>query len=136
LIVAGDLPYTVTDGLHKVTYDPNFNFNGLTSFTFKVNDGTVDSSAATVSITVSSVNDAPAGTDNAVTTSEDTDHTFSTANFGFTDPNDSPANTLAAVKITTLASNGKVQLSGADVTAGQFVSVADVTAGNLKFHAD
>ena len=33
---------------------------------------------------------------------EDTPYTFAAADFGFTDPNDAPANSLAAVKITTL----------------------------------
>ena len=42
-----------------VTYTPALNYNGSDSFTFKVNDGTVDSAAATVSITVTAVNDAP-----------------------------------------------------------------------------
>ena len=48
------------------------------------------------------VNDAPAGTDKTVTTLEDTAYTFTAADFGFSDPNDSPANSLPAVKITTL----------------------------------
>ena len=42
-----------------VTYTPGSNYNGSDSFTFKVNDGTVDSNTSTVSITVSPVNDAP-----------------------------------------------------------------------------
>ena len=41
------------------TYTPNTNFNGTDSFTFKANDGALDSAPATVSITVNSVNDAP-----------------------------------------------------------------------------
>ena len=43
----------------NLTYTPAANYNGPDSFTFKVNDGTVDSAAATVSITVTPVNDAP-----------------------------------------------------------------------------
>ena len=35
-----------------VTYSPNSNFTGLDSFTFKVNDGTADSSIKSVYITV------------------------------------------------------------------------------------
>ncbi|MFZ0062880.1 MAG: DNA/RNA non-specific endonuclease [Pyrinomonadaceae bacterium] len=42
-----------------VTYTPGSNYNGPDSFTFKVNDGTVDSNTSTVSITVSPVNDDP-----------------------------------------------------------------------------
>ena len=41
------------------TYTPNANFNGSDSFTFKANDGSLDSNAATVSLTVTPVNDAP-----------------------------------------------------------------------------
>jgi hypothetical protein len=57
----GSLAYTVIDQpLHGIlggtppnlTYTPNENYFGADSFTFKVNDGTVDSPAATVSITV------------------------------------------------------------------------------------
>lgn len=41
------------------TYTPNANFNGEDSFTFVANDGTVNSNIATVTITVTPVNDAP-----------------------------------------------------------------------------
>ena len=43
----------------NLTYTPAANYNGPDSFTFKVNDGHVDSTTATVSITVTPVNDAP-----------------------------------------------------------------------------
>src|SRR5205807_9873651 len=56
----------------NLTYTPAANYNGPDSFTFKANDGTVDSSAATVSITITAVNDAPVANDQAVTTNEDT----------------------------------------------------------------
>ena len=49
-----------------VIYTPTADFNGSDSFTFVVNDGTVDSSAATVSITVNAVNAAPLADDQAV----------------------------------------------------------------------
>src|SRR3989338_1742267 len=54
-----------------VTYTPNANYNGADSFTFKVNDGLVDSSAATVSITINPVNDAPAITSTPITTASE-----------------------------------------------------------------
>ena len=54
------------------TYTPASNYNGSDNFTFKVNDGTVDSNTATVSITVTSVNDAPVANEQAVSTAEDT----------------------------------------------------------------
>ena len=46
----------------EYAYTPNADFNGSDSFTFKVNDGTVDSETASVSITVLPVNDQPTGT--------------------------------------------------------------------------
>src|SRR5438094_562726 len=88
-----------------------------------------------MTINVTSVNDAPVGADTTVSTSEDTAYTFTAAEFGFSDPNDSPANSLLAVKITTLPSAGSGTLTdnGVAVSAGQFISVADITAGKLVF---
>src|SRR5204863_163223 len=58
---------------------------------------------------------------------------FTAADFGFSDPNDSPAYNLLAVKISTLPSAGTLTDNGVAVTAGQFVSAADIAAGLLKF---
>ncbi|MCL6730990.1 cadherin-like domain-containing protein, partial [Sphingomonas hankyongi] len=81
------------------------------------------------------------GTDNAVTTNEDTTYTFAAADFGFTDPNDAPANSLLAVKISTLPGDGTLKYNGvaitpAQVAAGFSVSAADLAAGKLTFVPD
>src|SRR5439155_1761913 len=55
-----------------MTYTPNTNYNGADSFTFLVNDGLANSATATVSITVTAVNDAPVANNQSVTTPEDT----------------------------------------------------------------
>ena len=52
------------------TYTPAANYNGPDSFTFKANEGTVDSNVATVTITVTPVNDAPVAVDDAYTMNE------------------------------------------------------------------
>ena len=44
---------------NKLTYTPKLNFFGVDSFKFKVNDGKTDSAPATISISVTAVNDAP-----------------------------------------------------------------------------
>src|SRR5205814_4003874 len=56
----------------NVTYTPGVNYNGSDSFTFNVNDGTVNSVSATVSLTVSPVNDAPVAASQSVTTVQNT----------------------------------------------------------------
>src|SRR5207248_2995406 len=53
------------------SYAPAANFNGSDSFTYRANDGTADSSPATVTITVTSVNDAPVALPDSFNTSED-----------------------------------------------------------------
>jgi VCBS repeat-containing protein len=55
-----------------LTYTPSTNYNGVDHFTFVANDGTVNSTAALVSITVTSVNHAPTANSQSVTTAEDT----------------------------------------------------------------
>src|SRR5207247_6339615 len=56
----------------NVTYTPAANYSGPDSFTFKANDGGLDSNIATVTISVTAVNDAPVASDQSVTTDEDT----------------------------------------------------------------
>src|SRR5205085_2524537 len=54
------------------TYTPNLNANGADSFTFKVNDGTLNSNSATVSVTITPVNDAPVASNSSLAVNEDT----------------------------------------------------------------
>ena len=54
-----------------VTYVPTTDWNGSDSFTYKANDGIVDSNIATVNITVVAINDAPVVADTTVTIDED-----------------------------------------------------------------
>lgn len=49
------------------TYTPNLNYNGSDSFTFKVNDGQVDSNIATVSLTINPIADIPVANDQSIT---------------------------------------------------------------------
>jgi VCBS repeat-containing protein len=55
----------------NLTYSPDTDFNGLDSFTFKVDDGKANSAAATLSIMVTPVNDSPKANDDSVTAQED-----------------------------------------------------------------
>ncbi|MFO0927186.1 MAG: tandem-95 repeat protein, partial [Gemmataceae bacterium] len=60
VLVAGPAHGTLTlnaDG--SFTYTPDANYNGADSFTYQANDGTADSNAVVVTLTVQAVNDAP-----------------------------------------------------------------------------
>ncbi len=57
--------------LPNVVYTPRPNFFGADSFTFSMSDGTLESSPAQVSISVSAVNDAPVAQSQAVSGNED-----------------------------------------------------------------
>ena len=87
----------------------------------------------TVLINVTSVHDAPAGTNATVTTSEETPYVFSVVDFGFTDLKDSPGDAFQAVRIATLPGGGTLTNSGSPVTSGDFVNVADILAGELVY---
>ncbi|WP_461521653.1 DUF2341 domain-containing protein, partial [Porticoccus sp.] len=112
------------------------------TITWTVNDGNVDSAPQTSTVTVNSVNDAPAGADNTVTTNEDTDYTFSSIDFGFSDSNDSPGDDLLNVIITTAPNNGTLYVDsdndglvgvGESLADGATVSATNISAGQLKF---
>ena len=71
-VVTGPADGSLSGTAPNLTYTPDPDFNGSDSFTFKVNDGTVDSAPATVSISVSPVNDPPVAVDDAYAVDEDT----------------------------------------------------------------
>lgn len=71
-IISGTAYSSSNGSAPNLTYTPDKNFNGTDSFSFKVNDGTEDSKPATISITVSSVNDPPEAKDDIAVTEEDT----------------------------------------------------------------
>ena len=66
---ASNATTTLNGGI--VTYVPTTDWNGEDSFTFKANDGTVDSNTATATITVNAINDAPSIEPISVSTNED-----------------------------------------------------------------
>lgn len=110
-VVAAPTNGTLSGSGANLTYTPNLNYNGPDSFTFKVNDGTVDSNIATVSITVTPVNDAPVASNQSLTTPEDTPLAIT---LSATDVD--PATTLTYT-IVTPPSNGTLSaVVGAGVT--------------------
>src|SRR5205814_671089 len=95
------------------SYVPAANYNGTDSFTYKASDGSLESGEATVTITISPVNDAPvAANDDTYTTPEDTTLTVSAPGVLAND-SDIDGDTLSAVLVNnpthgslTLNTNG------------------------------
>ena len=106
----GDLTLNA-DG--SFSYDPDDDFAGTDTFTYKANDTHVDSAAATVTITVNPVNDAPVGNDDAANVGEDS--TGATVNVLGNDT-DVDGDTLAVSAVDTTGTTGTVTNNGTDVT--------------------
>ncbi|MEM8682202.1 MAG: Ig-like domain-containing protein [Pseudomonadota bacterium] len=71
-VVAGPTSGVLSGTAPNLTYTPNADYNGGDSFTYTVNDGTVDSAIATVTLTIAAVNDLPIANAASLTTAEDT----------------------------------------------------------------
>jgi VCBS repeat-containing protein len=96
-----------TDG--SFTYTPAAAYSGTDSFTYKVNDGTVDSNIVTVSLTISASNAAPVASGNSYTVTSGT--TLNIASPGvLANDSDPDGNTITAV-LASSASHGTVSLN-------------------------
>src|SRR5213075_593388 len=94
------------------TYLPAANYNGPDGFTYQANDGALNSGIATVSITVTGVNDPPVAVNDSYTTAEDTQLTVISAGVLGND-SDVDGDTLSAILVSqpthgvlTLNTNG------------------------------
>ncbi|WP_419192642.1 Ig-like domain-containing protein [Kolteria novifilia] len=90
------------DGTFSYTPDPDF--HGTDSFTYTVTDGNGGTSAATVSLAVDPVNDAPVANDDAATTNEDTPTTIAV----LANDTDADGDTLSVDSFTQPASGSVV----------------------------
>ncbi|MFA7421320.1 MAG: tandem-95 repeat protein, partial [Melioribacteraceae bacterium] len=119
---------------------PNANGTPYTTFTFDVNDGTAYSDGTyTMTINVTSVNDAPTAANNTLTGTEDTDYTFAAGDFGYSDID---ADAMSLVRVTVIPAVGTLYNDadldglvdvGETLINGNTVSLAQINAGQLKF---
>ena len=96
----------IRNGDGTLTYTPDSDFNGTDSFTYMVSDGNGGTDTGTVTVTVNPVNDAPAATDDAASTSEDTAVVISAASLLAND-SDADLDTLSIIEFAQ-GSNGTV----------------------------
>src|SRR5687768_2780245 len=133
LVPNANLVVSGSGGSRNLQITPAANLSGTTTITVTVTATNGRTATDTFELTVNAASDPPAGTDNTVSTPEDTAYTFAAADFGFTDSNDTPSNTFLAVKITTLPGLGTLTNNNVAVNAGDFIPVADINGGLLKF---
>jgi len=102
---------SVTNNGGDVTYTPNADFNGSDQFSYTISDGNGGTDAATVTITVDPVNDAPTAVDDAASTNEDVAVTIDV----IANDDDIDGDTLT-VSAVTQGTDGSVTNNGTDVT--------------------
>ena len=90
----------------SVTFTPNADHNGPASFEYTIADGRGGSDSATVTVTVSAVNDAPSAADDTASTDEDTAVTVTAASLLGND-DDVDGDTLSITGVSS-PSNGSV----------------------------
>jgi VCBS repeat-containing protein len=112
------------------TYTPTANYNGPDSFTYRANDGTATSNLATVTITVSAVNDAPTVTVARGGTCGTNDHS-GTLNLAVADMEGQAAGLTLSVASSNpaLVPTGNVILAGTGGARTMAVSTVDGRSG-------
>jgi hypothetical protein len=136
--LAGDrLQFVLPANANGANY-ASFQFAVVDSGSIADGGSTQDLTPATMRIDVTAVSDAPSGATITKTLPEDASYALSTADFGFSDTNDTPSNALSGVRISTLPSKGSLWREvngvwGTLTTAGQVVSAADIAAGRLVY---
>ncbi|MBI4325792.1 MAG: tandem-95 repeat protein, partial [Chloroflexi bacterium] len=118
-VEAGPAHGTLSGTAPDLTYTPAGNYYGPDSFTFIVNDGTLDSEQATVSITVTPVNDPPVAEADALSTAEDTPLTVPAGDLLANDspgPDNENDQSLALTAVSNSTAGGTVTLSDGQIT--------------------
>ena len=111
------------------TYAPAANFNGTDSFTYRSNDGSLDSTVATVTITVTPVNDAPVAQNGSLTTAEDA---AATGTLAATDVD----NASLTYSLVTGPAHGTATITNADTGAFTYTPAANYNGmDSLTFKA-
>ncbi len=141
VLVDGDFVSAASIAANQLVFTPAADANGPTysGFGFQVHDdgGTanggveIDSTANWLTVAITPVNDAPSGTDRAISILEDTTHTFSVGEFGFSDA--AEGDSFHGIVIGTLSGGGTLRHGATVLTGGEFVSAADIGLGQLTF---
>jgi VCBS repeat-containing protein len=115
------------------TYTPASNFNGTDSFTYRAFDGFLNSNLATVTITVTAVNDAPVAVNNFVSTGQGTTMTVTAPGILGND-SDVEGNSLTAQLVSGVgAGNGTLTFNGSGNGGFTYAPPSPTFTGQVSF---
>src|SRR5262249_15095296 len=130
-VKAGDV--ISAGSITSLTFVPNTDVTTTGSFSFSVTDTTGNITSAPATMTINVTPDAgPSALTSSITATENATYTFKVADFGYSDPDASP-DPLGSVIITSLPTNGTLQLNGAAVALNQPITASQISAGQLTF---
>jgi len=137
----GNFVFVSDINLGRLVFTPTLHGAGsaYASVSFQVKDDSgvlnadTDTSANTLTINVTAINHAPSGTNGTITTLEDKPYTFSAADFGFTDSQNTPQNNFLSVQITSISGGGSLTNAGVAVKSGDFILKSEIDLGRLVF---
>jgi hypothetical protein len=124
----------VVESLDDLTFEPELNWNGNTSFNWRGSDSdSYSSNEASVNVTISAVDDAPIVSTLSKSGTENTAVVFTATDFvsHFDDPE---GDSLIKIQIMSLPSHGTLKLSGNTVVVNQEIVVGDLD--NLTFEPE
>lgn len=120
----------VDDNAGTLTLDFKDNVSGASTLTVQAKDKGGLEVETSFLVTIGGVNDAPVLTNIEATTNEDTALNF-TQNFFSSHYDDADGDSMTAVRIVSLPSDGTLKLAGVNVTAAQVIPAAEL--GSLSF---
>ena len=123
-----------TANIGKLTYQPDLNGNGVpyAAIGFRVkNANNLWSRAASLTINVTPVNDAPTSTGASVLMRKGSLRTFAAADFPFSDVD--TGDTLGAIKVTSLPGHGALMLGGKPITSVPSAAIPVANLENLTY---
>jgi hypothetical protein len=117
---------------NQLTFRPDPDWNGVTSFEYTAHDGDdVSAATATVSITVDAVNDAPTADPISFTMLED-----GTAVVTLTGSDPDAGDAIETYRVETLPANGTLYLGATAITGPTDITAAQIAGNQLTFRPD
>jgi len=131
-VSAGDTVTQAQIDNGDLTFTPDADFDGSTSFTYSAYDGEAYSDTpGTFAINITAANDAPTADAGSVTMAEDSSTAIALSG---TDPD--TGDSIERYRVDSLPDDGTLSLNGQVVSAGDTVTQAQIDNGDLTFAPD